>query len=99
MEDAMKQDTVKTAQSFPLRLPASMRGRVEELAKLEGVSINQYIAMALAEKLGAVAERQFFAERRRNADFEALRRTLNREGGEPPRPGDELPEGYVRTKL
>lgn len=91
MEEAMKQDVVKKAQTFPLRLPASMRGRVKQLAKLDGVSINQYIAMALAEKLGASAEREFFAERRLNADFDALRRTLNRVGGEPPRPGDAIP--------
>ena len=33
------------------------------------------------------------------ADMEAFRRIMNREGGEPPREGDELPEGYVRTKV
>jgi hypothetical protein len=89
-------DAVRKQQTFPLRLPPTMRGRIERLAKLEGISLNQYIAMALAEKLGASAEREYFAEKRHNADFEALRQTLRRDGGEPPRPGDELPPGWKR---
>jgi len=34
---------------------------------------------------------EFFAERKARADREAFRRILDREGGEPPRPGDGLP--------
>mgnify|MGYP003395360683 CR=1 FL=1 len=44
-----------------MRLPPTMRGRIERLAKSEGVSLNQFIAMTLAEKLGASAEREYFA--------------------------------------
>ncbi len=35
---------------------------------------------------------RFFNERARRADMNAFRRILNREGGEPPRPGDEMLE-------
>ena len=48
--------------------------------------------------LGALTEREFFAKRLKGADFDDLRQFLNREGGEPPREGDELPERYVRTR-
>ena len=43
-------------------------------------------------------------ERSRNsalaqADHDWFDRFMNREGGEPPREGDELPKGYVRTRV
>lgn len=33
-----------------LRLPDSLKNRVQRLAKLDGVSMNQYITLAVAEK-------------------------------------------------
>ena len=89
----------KAPATFPLRLSPSIRSRIERLAQADGVSLNQFIAMTLAEKIGASGEREFFAERRANANLDDLRRIMNREGGEPPREGDELPEGYMRTKV
>ena len=88
--------TAKKAPTFPLRLPPGIRNRVERLAASEGISLNQFIALTLAEKIGASAEREFFAERRAGADFDDLKTFINRSGGEPPRAGDELPEGYAR---
>lgn len=80
----------KPAPTFPLRLPPSIRSRIERLAKDDGVSLNQYIATTLAEKIGASQERSFFADRRANADFDDLRAFLGRKGGEHPREGDEV---------
>jgi|GEM_PF-5771943 len=37
----------------------------------------------------SVLETQFFAERAKNADMEGFEAILNRDGGEPPRKGDE----------
>ena len=65
----------KPAPTFPLRLPPSIRSRIERLAKDDGVSLNQYIATTLAEKIGASQERSFFADRKANADFDDLRNT------------------------
>lgn len=76
--------------SFPLRLPPGIRSRVERLAQAEGISLNQFIALTLAEKLGASDERAFFAERKAGADFADLRQFIGRQGGEPPRAGDEI---------
>ena len=39
--------------TLSLRLPESLRYQAKELARQEGVSINQLIATALAEKLSA----------------------------------------------
>jgi hypothetical protein len=82
-----------------LRLPRSTKANVERAAKRDGTSMNQLIATAVAEKLERLEAQAFFEERAKRADMEAFRNFMNREGGEPPREGDELPEGYVRTKL
>lgn len=79
-----------------LRLPRSVKNGVERWAKLDGTSMNQLIASAVAEKLSALETAEFFEERRRRADFEAADRIMNRTGGEPPRVGDELPKAYKR---
>lgn len=40
--------------ALSLRLPESLHARVRELARREGVSINQFVATALAEKVSAL---------------------------------------------
>jgi hypothetical protein len=83
---------VKTKTStFPLRLPVSLKSAVEKLAAEDGVSMNQFVAMAVAEKVSALSTVEFFADRKARADRVAFRRILDREGGEPARSGDELP--------
>jgi len=78
-----------TTSTYPLRLPRSVKAAVEKIAKEEGVSVNQFVATAVAEKLAAMNTAAFFAERRGRADFAAFKRILRRKGGEQPRPGDE----------
>lgn len=80
------------ASTYPLRLPASLKENLAHVAEQEGISINQFITLAVAEKLAVMETAQFFSERARRTDMDAFRRVLNREGGEPPRPGDEMPD-------
>ncbi len=75
--------------TYPLRLPRSIKAAVARIAKEEGISINQFVATAVAEKLAAMNTAAYFAERRERADIDAFKRVLQRPGGEPPRPGDE----------
>lgn len=75
--------------TYPLRLPKSVKAAVEKIAKEEGVSLNQFVATAVAEKLSAMKTADFFAERAKRADMKAFRRLLTRKGGEAPREGDE----------
>ncbi len=77
--------------SFPLRLPRSLKAGVERAAERDGVSMNQLIATAVAEKLSAMETAEFFEERARRADLGTFDRIMSRKGGEPPREGDELP--------
>jgi predicted DNA-binding protein len=75
--------------SYPLRLPHSLKQGVSRMAKRNGTSVNHFITVAIAEKIAAMEAGDFFAERIKRADFETFRALLNRSGGEPPRPGDE----------
>ena len=58
--------------TYALRLPSSVKAEVVRLAKADGISVNQFIATAVAEKLAAMNTATFFAERRERADFEAF---------------------------
>lgn len=85
--------------AIQVRLPQSVKAAVERWSKIDGVSMNQLISIAVAEKISALETEDFFKRRSAGADMEAFRSFLNRKGGEPPREGDELPEGYERTRL
>ena len=77
--------------TYPLRLPRSIKAAAENLARAEGISMNQFIATAVAEKLSALSTADFFLQRAQRAQPDALDIILRREGGEPPRAGDEWP--------
>lgn len=79
----------KTA-TFPLRLPKSLKDEVAKLAKQDKTSINQFITIAVAEKVSALETEQFFEERAKQADLHSFRKILFRQGGETPCAGDEL---------
>lgn len=81
---------MKKQSTYPLRLPRSIKAAVERIAKEDGISINQFIATAVAEKLSAMRTAEFFAERRARADFAAFDRLMRRDGGEPPQPDDRI---------
>ena len=53
-----------------LNLPRSLKKAAEDFAAKDGVSVNQYIALALAEKIGARGAEEFFAERGKGGDPE-----------------------------
>lgn len=82
----------QTKGTYPLRLPQSVKAEVERRAKADGISVNQFVATAVAEKLAAMDTATFFAERRARADFKAFDRLMQRKGGEPPGPDDAIPE-------
>ncbi len=90
-----------TLTTYPLRLPKSVKAEAEALSKADGTSLNQFVATAVAEKIAVLKTAAFFEERvsraraaARRGEPSALLAALSRTGGEPPREGDELPEGY-----
>ena len=76
--------------TYPLRLPKSLKDEVARVAERDHTSMNQFIAIAVAEKISALETEEFFIERAKQADLEAFKSILFRPGGEAPRSGDEL---------
>lgn len=76
--------------TYPLRLPKSLKDQVAKVAKRDHTSINQFISIAVAEKISVLETEQFFIERAKQTDMDAFRKILFRSGGETPRAGDEL---------
>ena len=82
-----------TRHRYPLSLPASLKETAARLAREDGVSLNQWIAAAVAQKIGAVETAEvFLAERATRANPGALLRYLDGAPNTPPTPGDEMPE-------
>ena len=81
--------------NYPLRLQTSLLNEVRRVAAAEGASVNQFINVAVAEKLSALRTESYFRERAVRADVPAALALLDRLGPEPPRPGDEIeaPDG------
>lgn len=77
--------------SLSLRLPDSLHAKLRELAEQDGVSINQFIATAAAEKAAALLTVKYLEERGRRADARVFDQVLARVPDAEPMTGDELP--------
>jgi len=77
--------------TLSLRLPESLHDRLRELAKREGVSMNQLIATAVAEKISALDTVEYLEERAERGSREEFLGALGRAPDVKPVPGDELP--------
>lgn len=85
---------------FPLRLMPSVRRTAEVFSEKEGVSLNQFINVAVAEKL-AHLEHDEWARNRKQPSKELAARALSlldKAGGKAIEAGDELPDRYQRRK-
>ena len=82
---------MKESRTYPLRLPRSLKDAVARLSREERTSINQFVAMAVAEKVSAIETARYFTDRRTRANFKAFDKIMSRRGGKRPRVGDEMP--------
>jgi hypothetical protein len=73
-----------------LRLPDSLHRKLREIAEEDDVSINQFIATAVAEKAAAYLTVEYLEQRARRADPSAFDLLLDRVPDVAPIPGDEL---------
>ena len=79
--------------TYPLKLPRSVKEAASQLAKADGVSLNQFIASAVAEKVGSLKSAELFlTERSGNAKRADLLRYLRKAPKAPPTRGDERPK-------
>jgi len=76
--------------TYPLKLPSSIKNAAADLAKLDGVSLNQFIAAAVAEKVGTLrGARDFLQQRAGTAKPKDMLKYLRRAPKVPPMKGDE----------
>ncbi len=77
--------------SYPLKLPASVKEAAARLAKEDGVSLNQWISVAIAQKIGVVETASDFLKRRAGrARPEDMLPFLDKAKKETPPIGDEI---------
>lgn len=76
--------------ALSLRLPESIHRHIRDIAKREGVSINQFISTAVSEKISAILTEDYLLQRSQRAKKQDFRKILAKVPHRPPLPGDEL---------
>jgi len=73
-----------------LHLSDSIHRHIEELARKEGVSVNQFIVSAVSEKVSAIATEDYLQERVQRTDKSAFEAILAKVPKLKPLAGDKL---------
>ena len=76
--------------TMSLRLPESLHQKVRELADREGISINQLVTTALAEKISALLTEEYLAARAARGSRRKFDEILSKVPDAEPEAGDEL---------
>lgn len=76
--------------TFALRLPDSLYAHAKKLAEQDQASLNQFITVAVAEKVSAWNTAAFFSERAARGSVSSMQRILDRVPAAVPLKGDEL---------
>ncbi len=84
--------------AMSLRLPNSLHEAAKELAVREGISVNQLVASALAEKLAAIMTVEYLDARAKRGSRTKFLAALARVPDVEPAPADRLPSGMVPNK-
>ena len=74
--------------TLSVRLPESLHGQLKQMAKKEGVSINQLIATAVAEKMSALLTEEVLESRARQGSREKFEAVLRKVPSDEPDPWD-----------
>lgn len=77
--------------SLSLRLPDSLHRNLKRAADADGISINQFISLAIAEKLSALQTYDIIAERAKGASRDSFLQAMALVPATQPQEGDELP--------
>jgi len=80
--------------ALSLRLPESLHAQVRELAERDNVSINQFVTLAVAEKVAVLRTLDYIEQRGQRGSRERFDRVLQKvaEANLEPYEGDRLPE-------
>jgi hypothetical protein len=76
--------------TLSLRLPESLHKQVRELANREGISINQFIATAVAEKMSALLTEEYLEGRAKRGNRRKFERAMAKVKNNTPDPRDQI---------
>ena len=87
-----------TVNKFPLRLMPSVRRVAEDFSQKEGISLNQFINVAVAEKLAHLQHEEWLARRPKatKSSIEKALQILDRPTNHVPE--EVAPKGYVSVR-
>jgi hypothetical protein len=85
--------------ALSIRLPNSLHDRVRDLAAREGISINQLVATALAEKMSALMTADYLETRARRGSRARFLAALARVADVEPDPWDRLEVGAPKKRM
>ena len=75
--------------ALSLRLPESIHRHIRDIAKKEGVSINQFISSAVSEKVSALMTEDYLNHRGKRSKKDDFKKILARVPNRKPVPGDD----------
>jgi predicted transcriptional regulator len=76
--------------TISLRLPDSLHERIRKLAKKDRISINQFAASAIAEKISALETEEYLAGRAKRGSRDKFDRAISRVPDVEPNSEDQL---------
>jgi hypothetical protein len=76
--------------TLSVRFPESLHKKVKELAEREGVSMNQFITLAVSEKMSALLTEDYIKERAAKGSKQAFNDILNQVPDVEPEEYDKL---------
>ncbi|MGD0947376.1 MAG: toxin-antitoxin system HicB family antitoxin [Candidatus Binatia bacterium] len=82
-----------------VQLPESLHQKVRELAARDRISIDQFITVAVAEKMSALLTSDYLRERAQRGSRSKFERVLAKVPDIPPERGDEWPTPSKRQRL
>lgn len=81
-----------TLSNYALRLQTSLLDELRVVVEEEGTTLNQFINVAVAEKLAALRTERYFRERATRGDSTDFLAILEKAGSAVAIEGDEVPE-------
>ena len=76
--------------TMTVRLPESLHDQLKDLAKAEGISINQFLVVAAAEKMSALKTVEFLESEAKLASRKGFKRVLSKVPDVQPDEADRL---------
>ena len=76
--------------TLSLRIPKSLHEQISQLAKREGISINQFIASAAAERMSALLTEEYIEARAKRASLKNFKKILKKVPGSKPDDYDRI---------